>query len=491
MWEELQNALAWHTAAPSRWLASAQQDLSAAAEWIWVVLQGDFAEDQTTAQTVTGTVISMIPFVDQVCDVRDIVANCKKINQDTSNKWAWFALLLTLIGLIPTLGSLVKGCFKILFAYGRKAMASSSKAALDADLWKATSPYVEAGVRKLNDYLSRPEVRKTLSALRIDNPYKYLADKLRELKGQVNVAVLLRAFDDALKVLNQLLDLVNKWGSAALQTRVGQLLQSVKAVRDKADAQLGALVAPAQNWLNRLAQRLDVEHRLNYQASTNAVNPHNFTRFSLDAEVLALKKAPPSWVQVGKAGEFPELKKAPVAPNGHFDIGDAGDKLAGLKNAHKTFNTVRPDVLPPGTVIYRVVAPNSLDNSICWMTKAEFDKLRSKPEWRDRFAVWRHWNSNGEFLTYTVPPGEGLKVWRGTTASQVLKDRNERVIPANEQGDGYWLQGGAEQLVVHPQHLQRELLGQRQFTGWGYDEGDIQVNLVGVPILQNNWRDAQ
>jgi hypothetical protein len=261
-------------------------------------------------------------------------------------------------------------------------------------------------------------------------------------------------------------------------------------VRDNADAQLGAVMAPVQNWLNRLAQRMDVEHRLNYQAATNAVNPHNFTRFSLDAEVLALKKAPPSWVKVGKAGEFPGLVKGPLVPKGHFDIGEAGSERWSLKNAHKTFNSVRPDVLPPGTVIYRVVAPNSLDNNICWMTKAEFDKLRSKPDWRDRFAVWRHWNSNGEFLTYTVPPGEGIKVWRGSTASQVLKDKNERVIAANDQGDGYWLQGGAEQLVVHPQHLQREHLGQRQFTGWGYDEGDIQVNLVGVPILQNNWRDA-
>ena len=116
MWDELENALAWYAAAPSRWIQSAKQDLSAAAEWIWVVLQGDFAEEQTVVQTVAGTIISMIPLVDQICDVRDVVANCRKINEDTSNKWAWFALVLTLIGLFPTLGSLVKGCFKVVFA---------------------------------------------------------------------------------------------------------------------------------------------------------------------------------------------------------------------------------------------------------------------------------------------------------------------------------------------------------------------------------------
>ena len=153
MWEELENGLAWFKAAPSRWVQSAKQDMSAAAEWIWVVIQGDFADDQSTAQTITSTVISMIPFVDQICDVRDVVANCKKINQDTANKWAWVALVLTLIGLFPTLGSLAKGCFKILFAYGRKSALRGTKAALDSDFWKASKPFVEAGIHKLNEFL--------------------------------------------------------------------------------------------------------------------------------------------------------------------------------------------------------------------------------------------------------------------------------------------------------------------------------------------------
>ena len=170
MWDELENGLAWFNAAPSRWLKSAKQDLSAAAEWIWVVLQGDFADNQSTSQTITGTVISMIPFVDQICDVRDVVANCKKIDQDTENKWAWVALALTLLGLFPTLGSLVKGCFKILFAYGRKSALHGAKTALDNNFWQASKPFVEAGIQKLNEFLSRPEVRKTLVALKWDNP---------------------------------------------------------------------------------------------------------------------------------------------------------------------------------------------------------------------------------------------------------------------------------------------------------------------------------
>lgn len=87
-----------------------------------------------------------------------------------SNRWHWVALALTLIGLFPTLGSLVKGCFKVLFAYGRKAMFSAGKTALDADMWQACRLFVERSIGKLNDFLARPEVRKTLKALKIDNP---------------------------------------------------------------------------------------------------------------------------------------------------------------------------------------------------------------------------------------------------------------------------------------------------------------------------------
>lgn len=82
MWDELENALAWYAAAPGRWVQSSRQDLAAAADWIWIVIQGDFAEDQSAAQIATGTVISMVPFVDQLCDIRDVVANCKKISEE-------------------------------------------------------------------------------------------------------------------------------------------------------------------------------------------------------------------------------------------------------------------------------------------------------------------------------------------------------------------------------------------------------------------------
>lgn len=487
MWEELENGLAWFTAAPSRWAASSKQDLSAAAEWMWTVLQGDFAEEQSTAQIVTGTVISMIPLVDQICDVRDVVANCKKINEDSSNRWHWVALALTLIGLFPTLGSLVKGCFKVLFAYGRKAMFSAGKTALDADMWQACRPFVERSIGKLNDFLARPEVRKTLKALKIDNPYKYLAEQLRKTAGSLSVSKLTSAFDAAIAALNKLLDLVKRWGGSATNTQVAQLLQMVSKVRNQANRALADVLAPIQNYLNRLAQRLDVEHRVTHRASTNVPNPHGDIRMSLDAEIAELRKARPSWVKVGKRGRFEAIEEAPPVPASHFDISERAKPP--LEKAFATFHgDIVADILPPGTVLYRVLGPKNYDNAVYWMTKAEFDKLRSKAEWREHFAVWKNWNANGEYLTYTVPPGQGMPVWRGQAASQQLKDRAGNPVPADDKSNTFWLDGGYEQIAVNPKLLDPKHASQREFTGWGYDDSDIEVNLVGVPILERNWK---
>jgi hypothetical protein len=476
MEKELQNALAWFTSAPVNWAKSKQQDLEAAAEWIWVVIQGDFADEQTTTQTITGTVISMIPFVDQLCDVRDVVANCKKIHQDSSNKWAWVALALTLIGLFPTLGSLAKGCFKILFAYGRKYAFKAGKKVLDDDFWKASKPFVESGIIKLNEFLSRPEVRKTLKGLKITNPYGYLAKQLRKLAGEINTAAIVKAFDKILDVLRSFTDMISRWGTAAMKTKVGDLLKLVKGVRDQADKKLAEVLSPVKQWVDKLARRLEVEADMNYRAYTNALNPHAFKKPSLEAEVAQFKANKPVWVDVRKIEAYKPLEEAPVIPKGYPDISDVNK--GPCRESFKTFHDINPLEIPPGATLYRIVDPSvkSFDNSLYWMTKAEFDKVKTKDDWRRRFAVWANWNSNGEFVTYTVPPGATLKAWEGKAASQSIP------------GTAYRLEGGGMQIVLDPTTLDKSHLGKRQKTDWGYSNFGETVDLVGVPVLTNNWR---
>ena len=465
--DEFENALAWFSAAPNRWLASAKKDLSAAAEWVWGVIQGDFNEDASTSQVVVGTVISMIPFVDQICDVRDVVANCKKINKEPDHVWHWVALCLTLIGLFPTLGSLAKGCGKVMFAKLRKVGYTSGAT---PEIAKA----IEQAIVQLNKFLARPEVVKTLKALKIDNPYKYLAQQVRELSKKITVQQLLKAFDEARNAIATLLDLVKKWGGEALASKAGSLLKMVDEVRQLANKMLAKALKPLQDILDKLARRLDIEADMLHRAHLNQINPHAFTRPSSAAEKEAFDKALPSWVDKTEAKKYPDIKKAPLVPEGFPPL----DKGATNK-AHETFHTMETQVIPPGTTLYRVIDPKSSDNSICWMSKAEFDQLKIKDDWRRRFAVWANWNSNGEFVTYVVPPGKGLNVWEGVTASQRMEKTS------------YVLEGGARQIVVNPADLEKGMMGKRQLTNWGYGDFDQTTSLVGVPVLKNNWYESK
>ena len=50
--KELTNALAWFASPVNDAIKKGQETASDIAEWLWVVIQGDFAENQTTAQIV-------------------------------------------------------------------------------------------------------------------------------------------------------------------------------------------------------------------------------------------------------------------------------------------------------------------------------------------------------------------------------------------------------------------------------------------------------
>jgi hypothetical protein len=468
--DEFENALAWFCAAPAMWIQQGKANLAAGAEWIWEVLQGDFNDNASTAQVVTGTVISMIPFVDQICDVRDLVANCKKLNQEPDHSWHWLSLALTLIGLFPGLGSLLKGSLKVVFAGMRKAGAVSG-------VTPRLSLYLDDAIAQLNKFLARPEVLAALKTMKWDNPRRILAAEIRKVAARINTSALVGAFDEIAAATKQMLSLVTKWGHGNLASSAVDLVRKIDKVRESANRRLIETVTPLQNALKELARRLEIQADMAHRAYLNSVNPHAFSKLSEAEEVAAFNKAKPAWVDKTTKVAYPRITRPPAAPPGWTST--ALDPKRGrhpLDDAHKTFNTIQTLTIPAGTKLYRIVDPTSFDNSICWMAEAEFKKLKSKDEWRRRFAVWANWNSNGEFIVYTVPPGPGLKVWEGVTASQRLEKTD------------YVLEGGARQIVIDPAHLDQSHISSRGKTGWGYDDLGKTNSLVGVPVQRNRVR---
>ncbi len=476
--QELQNALAFYQAPPP----DAPSGLKAMWLWFWETLQGDFHENPSTAQVVTGTLIFMIPFVDQIGDVRDLIANCRKVSKESDDTWAWVALVLTLIGLIPSLGSLLKGCFKVLFLYLRKYLFKTLKPVRRLDV-----SVLDQVMILLRQHLDNPAVRKTLAWMKINNPYHYLAVKLGEIKSSLTVKQLLAGLDEIMRVTREMFDSVVKWGPDSLKAPVERMWAMLVDVRGKASDGITKALEPAQNYVDQIINRLRVEGDNAYRARPG--NNAHVLGSRADAELELMRREQPDWVDKVEATKYPGLNKlsdnslADIA-NGWPDI-SVESNIRPLNGAFKTFdNSLRAVSIAPGERLYRVLEPGSksYDNGCFWMREVEFEKITSKSEWRRNFAVWKSWNENGEFLAYTVPPGQPLKVWEGRAATQKF-----------ESDGAYKLEGGREQIVLNPNDLKPEFTSPRQKTGWGYDDGSDHPDLdpvkpfLGLPDLTHNW----
>ncbi|WP_130802876.1 hypothetical protein [Acinetobacter ihumii] len=489
--KELTNALAWFTAPVNDAIKKGQETAADIAEWLWVVLQGDFAKDQTTAQIVTGTVISMIPFVDQVCDVRDLCANATKIKEDSNNPWAWVGLILTLIGLFPVLGSLFKGIFKVILAPIRRFMLKPATKGLKftgGNIYKFAEPAIESGITELNKFLARPAVKKAIKNAKITNIYKATASKIREVKGILTKQALLSVFDQLVGYLRDTVKFIDKYASKAIGEKARQMLQTVIDVRNLANQKLGEFLKPVQEFLERLAVRIEKESDQAFKATTNVKNIHNFKKVGTDAELKSVLNNKPNWVDIAAKEKYTALKKSPKILEGYPDISNSSNSYA-LKGKFDTFHDLEPIDLPEGTILYRVLDPSSYDNSICWMRESEYKKLKSKADWRRYFAVFASWNHNGEMVKYRVPKG-GLKVWEGPAASQTFKNSAGKVEKVNSKGEIFVLEGGGMQIVLDPKDLVRANISKREATPWGYDSGligEARTIMVGVPRLEQNW----
>jgi len=108
-------------------LTQAGDMAAGAGDWLWGTLQGDFNENPSTSQVVIGTVISMIPVVDQLMDCRDVCANALLLtdeNEDNDTA-GWIALTLTGIGFVPFFGSAVKGVGKVIIKNSRESLSAA------------------------------------------------------------------------------------------------------------------------------------------------------------------------------------------------------------------------------------------------------------------------------------------------------------------------------------------------------------------------------
>lgn len=428
----MRDALAWATNDTS----TAKEPSSNPFIWLWEATEGDFNDDRSTTQILCDAAISMIPLVDQLCDFRDLVANVKKLIRDASDVWNWVALVLTLIGLFPTLGSLVKGVLKIFFAFIRHRGAEAAGKAIDAAMtWVVT-------------FLRRKDVQSYISLHKIDEVFKWLANEIKAVRANVNVGELTRAFDRGIDVVRGLVSKVEH--VPIISGKAVGMLKQVEQVRLMADKKLGEAIKPVQELLDVIISKLELQALAKQKGIVNVTNIHYRGVLPEAAAVALMRKHTPRWLSNDGEEFFESLKprdfrkivaeaSAKIDANGRRVPHE--DRFPALADQSiRSFNTLAKHKIKGPARLYRIIAPNSRAMSECWVTEDVFKKLQSAPDpkaaWRKYLGVWPDWNIDGQFVIYDVKAGETLNVWRGRAASQ-RKD----TLP------GYFLKGGGEQIV--------------------------------------------
>jgi hypothetical protein len=480
-------------------------------EWFWQAIQGDFNENRSTGQIVVDAAISMIPLVDQVCDVRDLLANCKKLHQDVSDKWSWLALVLTLIGLFPFLGSLVKGVLKVFFAFVRRYGGGAiARAVDDAMTWVIA-------------LLRRQAFQRYLRLHHIDEVFSWLEKEIKTVKQKVNVDGLLKAFDGAIQTIDQLVKKVENIPTVGPKAKAA--FEKVVWVRSKAREGFAEVSSTVDNVFDVIVMRLEREA---LQSRNGIINVNNIHYRGALPEAIAVSlmrrtRPRPSWLNDGMTLRWTPANARNLQSDVAAKVKQGWPALtdANIESFHKLAHA---EIKGPAR-LYRILSPNSRAMSDCWVSEKVFNEIQNSSDpraaWRKFLAVWPDWNVNGQFVIYDVKPGETLKVWRGPASSQTkdalsdchLEGGWEQIIFNVARADGrndvmryYKLKGGKKNILRDAisqgeydklSSVQKgEYAGVREKinhpnisgpfeTGWGYTDfgGSGFLDRVGLPAL--------
>jgi hypothetical protein len=234
-------------------------------ERTWGVLAGDFNENPSMNQIVVRTIITVLPVVDQVADVQDVSAGLytlvwkKRYNEFEP----WLVLVITLIGCIPTVGSVLKGVLKV----ARKGSKGADLAKVFRKLnWAGKGDgltWLKGQRTKLSDYGEQV-------AKRITEILDELTSKLTVLKRYL--------FDSAIQKVDELLKVIGNVRSL-VKSKVDEVMQ----------------------YLNKnLDELLMQEKRVDLSAGTGKKHGLSFEAEPLDDDILS-RPARPVYEGMGKA----------------------------------------------------------------------------------------------------------------------------------------------------------------------------------------------
>jgi hypothetical protein len=504
----------------NRWKHSAKSaamDAKQKANWVWEALQGDFNPNRSMGQVGFDTAVCLIPGVDTIMDIRDLIANIIAIVAAPTNGMAWFNLVLTIIGFVPELGSVVKGVVKIVFIKLRPLIKNADDLTNASKMVKYMDEAFDAAMPAIVQYLNHPKVQQFLTATGVPDVIKWVAKSIRELIGKINPATLKAAFNEKAENLKSILQYLRPLLPDGAGPKIQKVFDGILTIQKNFEGAVNKFMAPLHAMMMHLAKRLEDMH---WVAQSQQLNKGWIAPLSEQGARRLIAKHRPAWVKSAPPVEFKQLDPEKFRKKADYGAGVKAGAPEMDDTAIRSFTAgVKARPLRDGETLYRVLDPTSGSLSTCWIPESVWKQINADPAkareiWRGQLAVKPEWNQNGTFVKYTynkARDGE-ITVWEGPTAMQWLGQ-------AGKHDDGF-LEGGLTQIVFDPKKQIRDAQGDEfvrtQFpdmvegsvirkptgeaqpsgirtkikdprvegpfeTGWGFKDFADQHDLIGLP----------
>lgn len=407
-------------------------------EWIWGALQGDFNPDRTNGQIGFDMGVSLVPVVDTILDLRDLVANIRLYRKDPDNKVTMFLIATTAIGFIPEVGTVAKSGLRLVWVYLKPLIKHADDFTNVSKLVALTNRACDLALPRLTEYLQHNQVAKWATQGKIPDVYKFISKKIIEVAASISPSVLKGLINEKCDALKELLKKIRMIVPTGIRALVDDSLKMLDEFRKAVGECIDDYAQPVRTVLKVVAKRLDDQA---WRVEIYRTNRGWIAPISEAGSAKLINAQPPVWVKpFKKILDFPPLQLSDVEAANLMKIYPNHPKITAGNAA--TFSNIGTGMeakyITGPEKLYRIVDPSNEGAGIFWISEAEFKATKSLAEWRRRFAVKPEWNQNGWFVEYEVQAGETLAVWRGPAASQELG------------GTNYYLEGGAEQILFFP-----------------------------------------
>lgn len=231
------------------------------AKWLGGALAGDFVDDQSFGQIAFGTVVTMIPVVDQVGDVRDIIANLHKLTfQGKYNEFSpWFSLVVTVIGCVPEIGTAIKGVVKSIYKWLEKG---AKKLPLKRLMRLMNSVGEGNVIRFLREFLGNLAEHSQKAIKKILDIIESVQTKLRRAKHfafnkvEQTIEKILKQFEEVYKLTPDMVKKVFDW----IGTNLKNTLDEVEDFMMRGTTRMRNGVRQLKEKLFKIGRNVDLSH---------------------------------------------------------------------------------------------------------------------------------------------------------------------------------------------------------------------------------------